>query len=314
MNKNFRFTTIYVVLGVMLMVVGPSHSATPTLGHWEIVHQVDYDNLPEENLMGDIGQAYLVYQVTLAGFHTDTYGITIGPDDDARYTTDGGQSWTKASSELYCRHGLEIVNEQIAWHCGNGGTRVSMDGGQNWTTVAPSSCPFMSFVDEQTGWTASPIRLQITTDGGMSWSNVSLPWSDTQGIAAIELRTATDGYILSTLGNLYSTTDGGQSWQERSLGLRPGEQLITTRTSGQYVAMRFWDTQHGMVVFSLSDRTVWYAVTEDGGQHWQRDEISELRDQSYYYHLFLSRDGPLLTVTDTFLNGQNVSIVLRYEG
>jgi hypothetical protein len=312
MNTSCKLIVLSLVFVILLLGAAPSRSA-PALGHWEIVRQIDYYDLPEENLRGDIGPAYLSYLVSLAGFHTEMFGITIGPDDDVRYTTDGGLVWTKASGELFCRHGMEIVNETTAWHCGNGGTRVSVDGGQTWQTVTESACPYMSFLDEQTGWAASPIRLQQTTDGGTSWNNITLPWTDSQNIATIELRTATDGYILTTQGNLYSTADGGQHWETYALGLNPEEELITARTVGQYAAMRFWDAQQGMVVFSLSDRTVWYAITQDGGQSWQRDEISLLRDQSYYYHLFLSRSTPLLTVTDSFLNGQNSSIVLRYE-
>ena len=249
--------------------------------------------------------------VTLAGFLTDAFGITVGPDDDVRYTTDGGQSWTKAASALHCRHGLEIVNEKVAWHCGNGGTRISINGGQSWQTVTTSACPYLSFLNAQTGWAASPYVLQATFDGGVSWENVTLPFAS-QNIAAIDLRTANDGYVLDTAGNLFVTTDGGQNWEIHSLGLKTGERLIPT-TEGPKAVMRFVDTQQGIVVFDLSDGTVWFTITSDGGQSWQRAEISELRDQSYYYHLYLTRDGHLLTVTDDFNNGTNTSLVLHYQ-
>jgi photosystem II stability/assembly factor-like uncharacterized protein len=308
---------LVVICGILPMVLaGPTlaFQSAPSFdfpGHWEIVSRTDYYNIPKENLKGDIAPAYQIYMVSLAGFHTDSFGIAVGPDDDVRYTTDGGQSWTKAAGELYCRHGLEIVDERVAWHCGNGGTRVSTNGGQSWQTVAPSNCPFLSFLDAQTGWAASLFSLQTTTDGGTSWNDIALPL-DAQKVAAVNLQTADDGYVLGTAGDLFVTTDRGQSWEVRSLGLQTGEQLLTS-TSGPYAAMRFLDAQHGLVVFALADRTVWFAITQDGGRSWQRAEISELRDQSYYYHLFLSRDGRLLTVTDSFLNGENVSIVLRYQ-
>jgi photosystem II stability/assembly factor-like uncharacterized protein len=291
--------------------VKPASSNLGFPGHWEVVRRIDYGHLAQANLKGEIGPAYLLYLVTLAGFHTETFGITVGPDDDVRYTTDSGQSWTKAASALHCRHGLEIVDEKVAWHCGNGGTRVSADGGQSWQTVTPSACPYLSFVDARTGWAASPYVLQATTDGGTHWDTIALP-SAAQSIAAIALRTANDGYVLDTAGNLFVTADGGQSWQAYSPGLKPGERLIHS-TDGPKAVMRFADAQHGIMVFDLADRTVWFALTEDGGQSWQRAEITELRDQSYYYQLYLTRDGQLLTVTDDFNGGANVSLVLRYR-
>ncbi|MBN1200230.1 MAG: hypothetical protein JXJ20_00100 [Anaerolineae bacterium] len=326
MGSKYKLVVVCGVLGIMMLAgralafqplipaTTPSASSFVSPGHWEIVSRTEYYNIPEENLKGDIGPAYLLYLVSLAGFHTDTFGIAVGPDDDVRFTTDGGQSWTKAASELHCRHGLEIVDERVAWHCGNGGTRLSTNGGQSWQTVAPSRCPFLSFLDAQTGWSASPSSLQATTDGGTSWNAISLP-PGTQRIAAIALRTADDGYVLDTTGALFVTTTGGLSWEVHSLGLKAGEQLIAGAASGPYAVMRFLDAQNGMVVFALPDRdrTVWFAITRDGGQSWQRAEILELLDQSYYYHLFLSRDGRLLTATDSFLNGENISILLRYQ-
>ncbi len=278
-------------------------------GRWEVARQIDYDALPKTALKGEIGPAYLYYAVSLAGFHTDAFGVTVGPDDDVRYTTDGGASWTKSPNALHCRHGLDIVDDKVAWHCGNGGTRVSTDGGRTWRTVAPSLCPYLSFLDARTGWAASPARLQATADGGATWTEIARP--ATMGdIAAVALRTATTGYVLDNKGELYITGDGGISWTILPLGLKAGEQLMSG--INPMAAMRFFDTQRGLVVFDLSDGSVWSALTLDGGHTWQRSEIPELRGRSTYYHLYLARDGRLLTATDDF-NGQHASVVLRYR-
>jgi photosystem II stability/assembly factor-like uncharacterized protein len=282
-----------------------------SLGRWESFRQLDYYKIPAANLKGDIGPAYLLYMVTLAGFHTENYGITAGPDDDVRYTTDGGQTWTRASGELFCRHGLDIVDEKVAWHCGNGGIRVSTDGAKTWQTVGSFSCSQMSFLDARTGWTASTYILRATFDGGASWNSLTLP-SAIQRVAAIALRTANDGYVLDTSGNLFVTADGGRSWEARSLGLTSGERLVSSEVS-PLAAMRFLDDRRGMAVFDLEDGTVWFAVTEDGGRSWQRAEIPGLRGKSLYYHLFLSRDFRLLTATDDFNSGKNISVVFRYR-
>ncbi len=278
-------------------------------GQWEMVRQIDYDDLPKTALKGDIGPAYLYYAVSLTGFHTAAFGITVGPDDDVRYTADGGASWTKSPNALHCRHGLDIVDDKVAWHCGNGGTRVSTDGGQTWRTTAPSPCPSLSFLDARTGWAASPARLQATANGGATWTEIarSPAMSD---IVAVALRTAADGYVLDKKGGLYVTGDGGKNWRALSLGLKTGEQLMGG--INPMVVMRFFDARRGLVGFDLSDGTVWSALTLDGGQTWQRSEIPDLRGRSTYYHLYLARDGQLLTATDDF-QGQHASVVLRYR-
>jgi photosystem II stability/assembly factor-like uncharacterized protein len=313
-----KITRCLMVLPITMLLAGcvpamgmlATSSFSPP-GHWETIHQIDYYNLPKDSLKGDLGPAYSVYMVSLAGFETEDYGISIGPDDDARYTTDGGQTWTRASGELFCRHGLDVVDEEVAWHCGNGGTRVTTDGGQTWRTVEDSLCPYLSVLDKQTGWAASLSALHVTTDGGASWSKIALP-PIKDNITAATLRTAKDGYLLDTAGNLFITSDGGQSWKQRSIGLGPDEKLITTSV-GPKAVIRFTDDKQGMVVFDLSDGSVWFSVTDDGGQSWERTEISELRGQSLYYHLYLSHDGRLLTITDDFTNGKNISTILRYQ-
>jgi BNR/Asp-box repeat len=319
-----KLVVFCVILGVVLLAgcslthlpiwpaAAPASIDFSISGHWEVIRQINYNSIPATSLQGDLGPAYRLYLVTLAGFYDDTYGITVGPDDDVRYTLDGGQSWTKAASALHCRHGMDIVDKDVAWHCGNGGTRVSTDGGRTWQTVSPSACPYMSFVDAQVGWTASPYVLEATHDGGASWDKVTLP-STVQDISAIALRSTDAGYILDAAGNLFMTGDAGITWASSSLGLNKGERLLVT-TNGPRTVLRFFNARNGMAVFDLPDRTVWFAVTSDGGQTWQRAEILALRDRSYYYLLYLSRDGSLLTATDDFDHGANVSLVLKYHG
>jgi photosystem II stability/assembly factor-like uncharacterized protein len=279
-------------------------------GRWEETAELSYYEIPEGNLKGRIGPAYLVYMVTLAGFHDERYGVTVGPDDDVRYTADGGKTWTKSESVLHCRHGLEIVDEKTAWHCGNGGTRVSTDGGRTWTTVAPSPCPSLSFLDSRTGWAASPYLLQATADGGAAWTTLAAPVGG-ERIAAVALSPAEEGFVLDEGGNLFVTGDGGQTWDARSIGLQSGERLVPS-DNGPRAALRFVDDRHGLVVFDLEDRSVWFAVTADGGRTWQRAEITALRNQATYYQVYVSRDGSLLTATNDFNNGTNSSLIFRY--
>jgi photosystem II stability/assembly factor-like uncharacterized protein len=313
--KNEIFLTAVFFIGA----IGISGCALPlrresgfaSPGRWEAVRRIEYGKIPAEKLSGDLGPAYGVYLVTVAAFHDGKFGLSAGPDDDVRYTADGGVSWTRASGELHCRHGVEIVDERVAWHCGNGGTRLTVDGGRTWKTVAPSACPNLSFLDAQSGWSASPYELKTTEDGGATWRTLVSPVEEGH-IAAISLRAPDDGYVLDETGTLYATADGGKSWDARSLGLKSDERLVPSG-NGPRAAMRFVDDRNGMVVYDLLDRSVWFAVTADGGRTWEKTEISVLRDQSYYFQIFLSRNGRWLTVTDDFNNGRNFSIIFRYR-
>jgi photosystem II stability/assembly factor-like uncharacterized protein len=279
-------------------------------GRWEQTVSLSYYDIPADRLKGPVDPAYPVYMVTVAGFYNERFGITAGPDDDVRYTTDGGQTWTRSENALHCRHGLEIVDEKTAWHCGNGGTRLSRDGGRTWTTVSPSPCPNLSFLDARTGWAASTYVLQATADGGATWTELSVPVGGFR-IAAVSLRTADEGYVLDEAGNLYATFDGGSTWDTRSPGIPDGALLVPS-VNGPRAALRFVDERHAVLVFDLEDRSVWFAVSADGGRTWKMEEISALRDRAYYYQLFLSRDGSLLTVTNDFNFGDNTSMLFRY--
>ncbi|MBN1438952.1 MAG: hypothetical protein JW929_06030 [Anaerolineales bacterium] len=311
-SKILRFFSFFwiVVSGGCAMPFGKELHGFDSPGRWEEVRRIAFGQISSDRLDGDIGPAYLLFSVTVAGFHDARFGLAAGPDDDVRYTTDGGESWTRASGELHCRHGVEIVNERVAWHCGNGGTRLSTDGGRTWTTVSPSGCPNLSFLDAQTGWASSNYQLQATEDGGRSWRLLASPAAE-GGIMAVALRTKTDGYVLDKHGRLFVTSDGGESWEERSLGLTEGESLVPSG-NGPRAALRFPNERNGIAVYDLLDRSVWFAVTADGGRTWKRSEIPALRDGSFAYQIYLSRDGRWLTVTDDFNNGTNTGIVFQY--
>jgi photosystem II stability/assembly factor-like uncharacterized protein len=233
-----------------------------------------------------------------AGFHNESYGLTVGYSGDVRYTTDGGQNWARADNVSMCRFGLDIVDTRIAWHCGNGGAvRLSVDGGRTWGKGGaygpnlPNHCRFLSFLDDKTGWAATPSMLGMTADGGETWTDLVLA-EGIDKIAAIALRTPSDGYVLDVRGRLFTTQDGGHAWIMYSLGLKDGQLLSTGGTPT--AAMRFLDDQRGIVVYQIA-RQVWAAQSTDGGQTWQHELIPGIED---VYAFYLAHDGRLLTLFD----------------
>ena len=267
-------------------------TSTPNAGPWQMIRRTQYEQS--------------VYQ---AGFLDGSFGIMVGYDGLVDYSVDGGQNWSPGNNTSYCRFGLDIVDRQTAWNCGNGGhVRVSTDGGKNWQAVAdfggsePDQCRFLSFLDAHTGWAAAPQLLGVTTDGGTSWKTLTLP-KGIKNVATIALRTATDGYLLDTTGTVFVTTDGGQTWTTHSLGLAGNEKIAIAKAPT--AAMRFTDAQNGVVVFDLKDG-VFSARTTDGGQTWKREPVAITYQAPA---LYLAHDGLTLTAID----GLSDLTVLRYQ-
>jgi len=246
-------------------------------------------------------------QADAAGFISDVFGITLSREE-INYTTDGGATWTRSNWATGTDRGLDIVNEQVAWGIGNaqsGEIQVSTDGAQNWQAVSRVTylSAFISFLDAQTGWAASPNNLWATTDGAQTWEEITLP-EDITTISGISLRTASSGYFLDGAGILYVTQDGGASWSSQTLGL---DKDVLINPTSPYVAIRFFDADHGVIVLSLAGGggNLLALRTADGGQTWEQEDVPAKMGT-----LHLSHDGTILTILDT----RNGVTVLRYQG
>lgn len=241
------------------------------------------------------------HAVDYVGFRDESFGITVGYAGEIHYTIDGGATWPQASNSSMCRFGLEVVDDQVAWHCGNGGdVRKSTDGGHSWMAVTdfgpnePDQCRFLSFLDGTTGWAANRTLLGATSDGGETWQEIAFP-EDAEQIIAMELRTPQDGYLLGSNGKLYVTADGGKSWTAQVLDFM--KDAFTVEAVSPVAAMRFMDEKHGIVVVPRGSAKdgfyIWSAYTEDGGATWREDQVS---DKKGVPTLYLSRDGLTLTI------------------
>jgi photosystem II stability/assembly factor-like uncharacterized protein len=175
---------------------------------------------------------------------------------------------------------------------------VSTDGGKTWKAITGKAggmgC-ILAFADTKTGWLGFGAKFEVTTDGGATWKELALP-KDVSKVAAISLRTPTDGYLVDADGILHITRDGGKTWSSLSLGLvNPS---ILGFSSGPFVnetpqaAVRFFDANHGLVILGLSGKTNMVALrTADGGKTWKEESLPAELGKPY-----LSRDGKFLTV------------------
>jgi photosystem II stability/assembly factor-like uncharacterized protein len=244
-----------------------------------------------------VGRSEIKHSCRYAAFMDDTFGIGAGCSGVIQYTSDGGKSWRSSYNPSCsdCRYSLDLIDRKTAWQCGSG-NRVGLttDGGKNWKYVAdfgwvaPDHCRFLSFIDAKTGWIASLTKLGATVNSGNQWSEILLP-QNIKKIAAVTLQTAKLGYLIDTSGTLFTTQNGGETWSSRSLGLK-GEELPIN--NAPLAAIRFKDTNHGLVVIYRSNRQIWAFLTADGGLTWQRERVPT-RHGGFIY---LAHDGKTLTI------------------
>ncbi len=203
------------------------------------------------------------------------------------------------------------MDVHTVWQCGLKNVSVSTDGGKTWKAIAEKAggmgC-LITFADAKTGWFGSGNKFQMTTDGGATWNELVLPQNVTK-VAAISLRTPTEGYLLDADGVLHITKDGGKSWTARSLGIEKPN--ILGFGSGPFIneipqaAVRFSDANHGLVVLGLSGKSNLIALrTADGGKTWKEEVVPAELGTPY-----LSRDGKFLTVNQW---GKGL-MLLKYE-
>ncbi|MBN1221366.1 MAG: hypothetical protein JXM69_20750 [Anaerolineae bacterium] len=284
-------------------------AATPSQvqddGPWQVVLQTEYKQ-----------------PMRMAAFFDENTGYTSGPQaNKVHYTSDGGQTWTKAESSPYCVFGLNIVDAQTVWLCALDDQGLSTDGGQTWQItdggqtwrigpgVGGNGC-LLSFTNASTGWILDSKKLRVTVDSGQTWEDVTVPENDVGNIAAISLRAPGEGYVLDFDGILHTTQDGGKNWSSHILDLEKYEGLKFMPIALSTATMRFFDADHGLIVLNLmsgeGETKVVALHTADGGQTWEDEVVT-----NDIGNLHLSPDGKVLTIT-SYLNSSTIT-VFRYN-
>jgi photosystem II stability/assembly factor-like uncharacterized protein len=235
--------------------------------------------------------------IQLAAFYDESYGITVADDSRELYTEDGGATWQNSKISAGQLFGLDIVDRNTAWACGNVAVRVTTDGAKTWQAAAdfaatkPEHCRFISFLDTRTGWAATTLKLVTTGDGAATWTEASLP-DGVDRIAALSLFTPGNGYLLAQTGDLFRTADGGQSWE--SAGTLPLAGLAIAEKTPPVAAMRFTDADHGIIIVPAAgggSSQVTAFHTSDGGATWSRETVTDV-----FGFPVISHDGRILTL------------------
>lgn len=282
-----RALSAVLTLGVCLSLMGCSSSSSKTdsstkdttktkESNWELVNCYTYE-----------------FPVYKTGFYNKDFGITVGYKGEIHYTNDGGETWPQAENHSYCRFGVDIPSENVAYSCGNGGhVTKTTDGGETWLTMRdfgdnePNQCVMMSFSSEEIGMIASEKKLAVTTDGATSWNELTPP----APIVTINMVNDKTAYLLGTDQKLYVTNDAGQTWNETDFGLTGNDNF---KWQTQAFAMNFNEDQTVTIFAFDSDRILRCYTSTDNGKTVTEETIPEITEGLL---LYLSIDGKCLTV------------------
>ena len=187
-------------------------------------------------------------------------------------------------------HGLSVVNANVVWASGTGGTFVrTTDGGQTWQAGTVAGGEKLDFrdvyaVDAKTAYLMSigngnESRIYKTTDAGKTWSlqyteqnpkaflDCMAFWNATRGIVV--------GDALNGKAELLRTSDGGAHWTPlRPESLPPVKNGEGSPASGTCIATYLAktgtnETWHAWFVTENASRVF---HTDDGGKTWTVSE------------------------------------------
>ncbi len=142
---------------------------------------------------------------------------------------------------------------------------------QTWTpqtSNSTSSLRGVSVVSAKVVWASGTKGTYLlTTDGGETWKSATVPGAadlDFRAAHAFDEKTA----ILLSIGTgeksrVYRTKDGGAKWDVLYTNPDP---------KGFFDSIKFWDSNHGILVGDPVDGHFVVLTTDDGGENWHREK------------------------------------------
>jgi len=196
----------------------------------------------------------------------------IAAESKVLRTSDAGNTWSQATTNINDTRGFYAISTTTAWICGTfGKISKTTDGGATWvaqTTGAPnlSSINAIFFHDQNNGWAAGTDGLLLkTTNGGTNWQTV--PMNVTSGFKSVKFFNSNIGWVGGGTKFL-RTTDGGTTWS-------PVTHFAEVRD------IHFLDANTGFVSDTWGQDNIVHKTT-DGGATWQA--TTTISTGPYYFH------------------------------
>lgn len=195
------------------------------------------------------------------------YGIAIGGNGQAYYSTGGSDNWISSSTgtsenlnnAFFTPEGF-IKNLFVIGD--NSTVLFSSDGGKTWVKQSTSSQSnhFKSvfFVDVSNGWiTGTMGTLHKTTNGGINWS-LNQANQSTVDLNDVFFKDPNNGFVVGNQGTIIKTENGGQSWQS-----------IPSGTTENLNDVEFYGNNNGLIVGDKGTSL----FTTNGGSSWSSFDI-----------------------------------------
>jgi photosystem II stability/assembly factor-like uncharacterized protein len=188
-------------------------------------------------------------------------GWFAGSGDCILRTTDGGNTWTKQSTNTgKSWWGVHFADSQNGWIADTWGSiSATTDGGNTWhQQAAPSSLYFyaMQFPDAQHGFVLlQSDSLFYTTNAGTTWNRIKI--DVTQYHYGMKFVSPGEGWICGSAGQILHSTNGGIDWTAQNSG-----------TSIDLSTIDFTDNQNGWAAGYTSEGQSIVVHTSNGGSTW----------------------------------------------
>ena len=141
---------------------------------------------------------------------------------DIYRTTDGGQGWTSVNAGFNVKD-IAFTDMDHGYACGSlspdAVVMKTIDGGQTWNNVLSVSLPFfigtmlkVDVINPDVVFSAGEYSniLFRTIDGGITWDTLNL--SMIFQVEDFDFISASEGHLVSSMGEIFVTTDGGLTW------------------------------------------------------------------------------------------------------
>ena len=157
-------------------------------------------------------------------------------------STDEGESWVKASEDLWGREiyvlAADSVDASALWAGLDDGVYRSADAGAHWSRVGGPGGNVDAILpasgSRSTMYAGGDLGLFASPDGGATWSPV--PAVD-EKVNAIVQDSRTGAVLAGTTGGIYESADGGDRWVALNDGLTSPEVLcLTVPSTGSVLA------------------------------------------------------------------------------
>ena len=226
-------------------------------------------------------------------YNEDTI-LSVGYAGEIHYYENSDTTWPRAENQSLCRFGLDFIDDNICYTCGNGNITKSVDGGKTFVKktdfVSKELSTMISFIDENTGIVASKNLLGITKDGAETWSTIELPGKN--DIICIKMESADQFCYIDAKLTIYLTEDGGQTWETLPLNLPEGEDYMPVKKSLDIVAEG--DGIYTIYCVQRSTKMIKSYTTKDHFTSYTENIMPELAVGASYVHV----EGNYLSIYD----------------